>query len=202
MPGPQRISWSDLAKFGLPQNVTAVVNLAGQNVLDVTKRWTPGFKQNVWASRINTTSSLAQAIIKAEQKPTVFVTISGVESVVIMKCVGIYKPSPDREYTEDSLIPEFDFLSKLCHEWERAARLPQNLGVRQVVIRSGVVLGKNGGMVKQLYIPFYLGLGGPVGSGKQHMPWIHIDDLTNLLLFAIEKKDVEGVLNGVAPEVT
>nr|CAD7609447.1 unnamed protein product [Timema genevievae] len=192
MPGPQRISWSDLAKFGLPQNVTAVVNLAGQNVLDVTKRWTPGFKQNVWASRINTTSSLAQAIIKAEQKPTVFVTISG---------VGIYKPSPDREYTEDSLIPEFDFLSKLCHEWERAARLPQNLGVRQVVIRSGVVLGKNGGMVKQLYIPFYLGLGGPVGSGKQHMPWIHIDDLTNLLLFAIEKKDVEGVLNGVAPEI-
>nr|CAD7415382.1 unnamed protein product [Timema poppensis] len=78
MPGPQRISWSDLAKSGLPQNVTAVVNLAGQNVLDVTKRWTPGFKQNVWASRVNTTSSLAQAIIKAEEKPAVFVTISGV----------------------------------------------------------------------------------------------------------------------------
>nr|CAD7434542.1 unnamed protein product [Timema monikensis] len=201
MPGPQRISWSDLAKFGLPQNVTAVVNLAGQNVLDVTKRWTPGFKQNVWASRINTTSSLAQAINKAENKPMVFVTISGVESVAILECVGIYKPSPDIEYTEDSLVQEFDFLSKLCHEWEGAARLPQNLGVRQVVIRSGVVLGKNGGMVKQLYIPFYLGLGGPVGSGKQYMPWIHIDDLTNLLLFAIQKKDVKGVLNGVAPEI-
>lgn len=63
------------------------------------------------------------------------------------------------------------------------------------------MLGKQGGMIKQLYIPFYLGLGGPIGSGTQYLPWIHIDDITNMFLFAIEDKEVTGVLNGVAPEV-
>ncbi|XP_049861046.1 epimerase family protein SDR39U1 isoform X2 [Schistocerca gregaria] len=192
MPGPQRMSWGDLEKSGLPDNTTAVVNLAGQNVLDPTRRWTPGFKQNVWSSRVNTTQSLAHSITKSANKPKVFVTISG---------VGIYKPSPSEEYDEESSVKSFDFLSELCHEWEAAAKLPADSGVRQTIVRSGVVLGRNGGMIKQLYLPFYLGLGGPVGSGSQFMPWIHIHDLTNLLLYAIENPQVTGVLNGVAPQV-
>jgi len=70
-----------------------------------------------------------------------------------------------------------------------------------VIIRSGIVLGKNGGLIKQIYLPFYLGLGGPIGTGKQYMPWIHIDDLVNMFLFALQVDKVNGILNGVAPQV-
>lgn len=192
MPGLQRISWNDIQGKGLPDKTIAVVNLAGQNVMDVSRRWTSGFKQNVYNSRVNTTKLLANKINEAKQKPAVFVTISG---------VGIYKPDPTREYTEDSQCETFDFFSKLCKNWENAAVLnihTQKL-CRTVTIRSGVVLGKNGGMIKQLYLPFFLGLGGPVGSGTQFMPWIHIDDLSNLIIFSIENSNVTGILNGVAP---
>ncbi|KAJ8924563.1 hypothetical protein NQ315_000712 [Exocentrus adspersus] len=192
MPGPQRISWSDLHAKGLPKDTTAVVNLAGQNVMDFKRRWTPGFKQNVFNSRINTTICLAKVIEEAEKKPSVFVSMSG---------VGAYKPDSQKEYTEDSECEEFDFFSGLCKNWEQANNLsPKTQSCcRTVVIRSGVVLGREGGMIKQLYLPFYLGLGGPVGSGSQYMPWIHIDDLTSLIVYAIENKEVKGVLNGVAP---
>ncbi|CAH0546419.1 unnamed protein product [Brassicogethes aeneus] len=189
MPGASRISWTDLQTKGLPESTTAVINLAGQNVMDFTQRWTTGFKQNVFNSRVKTTASLAEAIAKAPKRPKVFVAISG---------VGAYKPN-DKEYTESSILENFDFFSKLCIEWEKAACLPKEVtDCRQVIIRSGVVLGRDGGMIKQLYLPFFLGLGGPVGSGMQYMPWIHIDDLTRLILFSIEN-NVEGVYNGVAP---
>ncbi|KAJ8943752.1 hypothetical protein NQ318_011963 [Aromia moschata] len=192
MPGPQRMSWNDLHIKGLPKDTVAVVNLAGQNVMDFKRRWTPGFKQNVYNSRINTTSSLAKMINEAQNKPSVFVSMSG---------VGAYKPDKEQSYTEESKCEEFDFFSKLCKNWEKAATLnPESKErCRVVTIRSGVVLGKEGGMIKQLYLPFYLGLGGPVGNGSQYMPWIHIDDLTNLIVFSIENANVEGILNGVAP---
>ncbi|XP_044270343.1 epimerase family protein SDR39U1 [Tribolium madens] len=190
MPGPQRMTWNDLNRVGLPEGTTAVINLAGQNVLDMKQRWNAGFKQNVFNSRINTTLSLAKAISNAQNKPSVFVTISG---------VGIYKPDKVREYDETSVEPEFDFFSRLCHEWEKAAKLPAG-PTRQVTIRSGVVLGRNGGMIKQLYLPFFCGLGGPVMPGDQYLPWIHIDDLTGLILFALKNGKVDGTLNGVAPQ--
>lgn len=191
MPGPQRISWHDLTKDGLPSGTTAVVNLAGQNILDMKQRWNAGFKQNVWNSRVNTSEALAKAIENAIEKPNVFVSMSG---------VGIYEPSASLSYTEDSPIKEFDYLSKLCVNWEKAAKLPDYTDCRNVFIRSGVVLGRNGGMIQQLYLPFYLCLGGPIGSGDQFLPWIHVEDLTRLILFAIENDNVTGVLNGVAPQ--
>lgn len=191
MPGPQRLTWQDIKTFGIPNNTVALVNVAGQNVLDPTRRWTPGFKQNVWNSRVKTTETLSKEIMKAYEKPLVFVTISG---------VGVYKPSQDAIYCESSIEKEFDFLSKLCIEWEKAAKLPLEVNCRQVTIRSGVVLGRKGGMVQQIYLPFCLGLGGPMGSGNQYLPWIHIEDLTRLILFAIETEHVTGILNGVAPQ--
>lgn len=90
---------------------------------------------------------------------------------------------------------------ELCHKWEAAAQLPQDSDIRQVTIRSGVVLGKNGGMIKQIYLPFFFGLGGPIGSGNQCMPWIHIKDLVDMFVFSLTNKNVRGVLNGVAPQV-
>ncbi|CAK9827857.1 Epimerase family protein SDR39U1 [Anthophora retusa] len=135
MPGPNRMSWHDLECYGLPENTTAVINVAGQNILDPTQRWSEGFKQNVINSRVKTTKSLANAILNS--KAEVFVAISG---------VSYYKPN-DTEYTEESQCTKYDFLSELCHEWEGAAQLPKDSNIRQVTIRSGVVLGKNGDLV-------------------------------------------------------
>lgn len=166
--------------------------ILGQNVLNPTRRWTPGFKQNVWNSRINTTSSLVKAISRAQQKPEVFVNISGVSN---------YKPDLKRVYTEDDVCATYDFMSKLCNEWEKAATISKEVGVRNVKIRTGVVLGREGGMIASLILPFWFGVGGPVASGLQPIPWIHVDDLCNLIKFSIEKPKVEGVLNGVAPHI-
>lgn len=191
MPGPENMVWDELELRGLPPT-TAVVSLAGQNILDPKRRWTAGFKQNVWNSRVGTTRSLAKAIIKAPEKPKVFVSISG---------VGIYPPSSSAEYTENTPTKAFDYLSELAIAWEDAARLPPEASVRQVTIRSGVVLGRNGGMVQQLYLPFFFGVGGPIASGTQYLPWIYIDDIAKMIQFAIENEKVSGVLNGVAPQV-
>ena len=192
MPGPFNIGWEELQHTGLPASTVAVVSLAGQNILDPKRRWTPGFKQNVWNSRINTTRCLAQAIINAEEKPKVFVSISG---------VGIYPTSATAEYTEDTPVKQTDYLSELAIAWEKAAELPPNQDVRQVIIRSGVVLGRWGGMIQQLYWPFFMGAGGPVGTGDQFMPWIYVDDMASLIKFSIENDKVTGILNGVHPQI-
>ncbi|XP_012286099.1 epimerase family protein SDR39U1 [Orussus abietinus] len=183
------ISWEDVKRSGLPADISGVINVAGQNVLDPLKRWSPKFKEEVWDSRVQTTKILASAIVKTNAE--VFTTISG---------VAYYKPS-DKIYTENTKCEKYDFLSELCHEWEAAAKLPINCNIRQVVIRSGVVLGRTGGMIKQIFYPFYLGMGGPIGSGEQYMPWIHINDLCNLFIHVLIRSNVSGVLNGVAPQI-
>lgn len=191
-PGLWRTTWSEINNTGLPESTTAVVNLAGQNLLDPLRRWTEGFKQNVWASRVNTTRYLAQAIESAKVKPKVFVTTSG---------VGFYPPGKEEVFDENGPGGDFDFLSKLCADWEAAANLSPDSGVRTVKIRTGVVLGRQGGMVQQLYFPFFCGVGGPVGHGNQPMPWIHINDIVGLFIHAIESESISGVMNGVAPQI-
>ncbi|XP_021703502.1 epimerase family protein SDR39U1 isoform X2 [Aedes aegypti] len=191
MPAVKHMTWHDLEKDGLPTGTSAVVNLAGQNVLDPTRRWTPGLKQNVWNSRINTTAACARAIEKATIKPKVFVSICGVSH---------YAPGPQLN-TEESKTTEFDFMSRLCIEWEKAANLSDNSICRVVKIRSGVVIGREGGMIQSLILPFWLGFGGPIGDGSHDLPWIHVQDICNMIKFAIEKPEVNGILNGVAPEL-
>ncbi|XP_043482997.1 epimerase family protein SDR39U1 isoform X1 [Leptopilina heterotoma] len=189
MPGPCRISWHDLEKKGLPEDVSDVINVAGQNILDVTRRWTPGYKQNICNSRIETTKALAKAVSSTDAKS--FVTISGVA----------YYPTDGKEYTEEDKCEPYDFLSKLCHDWEAAAKLPDDCKIRQVTIRSGVVLGRTGGMIQQIFPPFFMGAGGIMGTGKQYMPWIHIRDLVRLFQHAMCNENLHGVLNGVAPQI-
>lgn len=189
MPGPNNMSWNDLERYGLPNDTSAVINVAGQNVLDPLQGWSKGFQQNVRNSRIQTTKSLAEAVVAT--KAVCFATISG---------VAYYKPN-NVEYTEDSKCEPYDFLSELCHDWEAAAKLPENSPVRQVTIRSGVVIGPKGGIILTLYVPFWLCVGSRISSGKQYMPWIHAIDLANLFMFALENYNVRGILNGVAPQV-
>lgn len=190
MPAANNISWTTIESSGVPPNTTAVVNLAGQQFMDFTKSWTPGFKQNVRNSRVYTTKALSGAINKSQDKPKVFVLITG---------VGAYEPSECNKYDESSPTTGNDFFSRLLLEWEKAAKVDPL--VRLVIIRSGVVLGREGGMIKNMILPFYFGLGGPISSGKQFLPWIHIDDLTRLIHFAIENQEVKGILNGVAPQI-
>ncbi|GFY51191.1 hypothetical protein TNIN_406901 [Trichonephila inaurata madagascariensis] len=155
--------------------------------------WTPGFQQNVYASRINTTQMLVNEIQKMNEPPKVFGVISG---------VGYYKPSETETYTEESVGGgNHDFFTKLAADWEEASTLPPTSRVRRFIVRSGVVIGRSGGMINQLYLPFYFGLGGPIGSGNQPMPWIHIEDIAGIFVHGIQSENVHGVLNGVSPQI-
>lgn len=196
-PGEARISYNDLKSLGLPKNTTAVVNLAGQNVLDLFNRWTETFKSKVYNSRIDSAKALKEAIVKcdANDRPKVFVQITG---------IGYFPPREDDfVYNEDTKVEESkrDYFSKLVVDWEEAATLPSDLGVRNVFVRPGVVLGRTGGMIQQLFFPFFFGLGGRMGSGTQPMAWIHVKDVCGIIIHAIENDKVNGVLNGVAPQL-
>lgn len=198
-PGPKEaswntVTWNDITKCGIPEDVTAVVNVAGENILNPLKRWNKEFKDEVVKSRTATTKTLANAIISSKKPPKLFATVSG---------VAAYKPSPKAEYTEYSEVKPYDFLSQLVQDWEKAAELPRSLNVRQVIVRSGVVLGRDGGMIKELYYPFYFGLGGTFGfGGSQWLPWIHVQDLCGIFMHAIKNDNVSGILNGTAESAT
>jgi len=182
-------TWADIEEDGLPSGTVAVVNTAGQNVLDPLRRWTPGFRKDVYSSRINTNHLLAQAIIKSKVKPKAFVHMSG---------VGFYPPGPGVQ-DEGSEGGNHDFLARLVTDWEKAAQLPPEIPTRVVSLRSGVVLGRHGGLVQQTIYPFALGLGGRMGSGSQIMPWIHVKDLSSLIAHCVFSES-SGVYNAVAPQ--
>lgn len=188
---PGKITWSEIAKLPLPE-CEAVVNLAGENILNPLKRWNEGFLQTLRDSRIETTKTLAKKISEASNPPKVFVSSSA---------VGYYPPSDTAEYTEDSPRSSADALTTLCADWEKSAKLPDGCKTRLVTLRIGVVLGRGGGVIQQTIWPFWFGLGGVLGSGKQYFPWIHLDDMTGIIFHALENDHVTGVLNAVAPQV-
>lgn len=123
MPGFDRITWHELTEKGIPNGTVAAVNVAGQNVLDPSRRWTPGFQQNVWTSRINTTAAFVQAISNSKNKPDIFVNVSG---------VSLYPTNKEKVYTENDKGEDFDFMSKLCLHWEKAAEIAASESVRLV----------------------------------------------------------------------
>ena len=176
-------SWDDLAAAVAGSD--AVVHLAGAGVAD--KRWSAARKRELRESRIDTARRIVAAIQAASEKPAVFVSGSA---------VGIYGSRGDELLTEES-APGDDFLARLCVDWEAAA---QGAGVRTVILRTGVVLAREGGALAKLLLPFKLGAGGPIGRGRQQMAWIHRDDIVGLILHAIDTTGLEGALNGVAPE--
>lgn len=143
-------------------------------------------------SRVDTTRRLANLINSSKTPPRVFLTISG---------VGVYPFDDDNVlYDEHSSCSTFDFFSHLVHLWEAASRVKPNK-CRVVNVRSGVVLGPDGGIIKQMYLPFLLGGGAKLASGKQLMPWIHVHDLAEIFVAAIHNDRFEGVINGVAPQL-
>lgn len=168
-----------------------VVNLAGENLFN--HRWNDKFRAILTESRIRATHNVVAALNskprRADGQPKTLVNGSA---------IGIYGPHADEELTEESPAAS-DFLAKLCVDWEAEARKVEASGVRLTLVRIGLVLDKQGGALGQLVTPFRMGLGGPVGNGKQWMAWIHHEDMTGLLLTAVENTAVVGPINGTAP---
>lgn len=164
----------------------AIVNLAGE---PVSQRWTPEARRRIRGSRVEGTRRLVEALSTLQRRPSVLVCASA---------IGIYGSRGDEILTESS-TPGEGFLSGLCIDWEKSARLAEALGLRVVMLRTGVVLGTEGGALEKILPAFRWGLGGRLGSGEQWMSWIHIDDLVSLILFALEKAELRGPVNATAP---
>lgn len=167
--------------------VDGVVHLAGETI---GQRWSDEVKERIRASRETGTRNMVHGMETAAKRPSVLISSSA---------VGYYG---DRE---ESIIDESapagdDFLARLCVRWEEAARDAERAGIRVVIFRQGHVLDRRGGLLGRMLLPFRLGVGGPIGSGSQYMPWIHIDDLVGLYLWALDDELVRGTFNAAAPE--
>ncbi len=169
------------------EGVDAVLHLAGESVAE--GRWTAAQKARIRDSRVVGTRHLVQGIAAAARKPAVLVSASA---------VGYYGDRGDEELVE-SAAPADDFLGRVCVEWEREALAAEGAGVRVVTARTGIVLGAGGGALGKMLTPFRLGLGGPLGSGRQWMPWIHVADLARMYVHAAEHASIRGPMNAVAP---
>jgi uncharacterized protein (TIGR01777 family) len=178
--------WSDESLARGVRESDAVIHLAGENLF--AKRWSVAQKEKLGSSRTLPTKRLAALV--AERKPSCFISASA---------VGYYGPNSEAHLDEGSPHGN-DFLAGLCMDWEGATLAARSAGVRTALIRTGVVLGRGGGALSKMLPPFKLGLGGPLGSGKQWVSWIHIDDLVSLFLFILENPKAEGAFNGTAPQ--
>ncbi len=165
----------------------AIINLAGENI--GSGRWTDEHKRRILESRLNVGRALVQAVEVATHKPRVIIQASG---------VGYYGSSGDEEITEE-VPPGHDFLAQVAVEWEASTAPLETLGVRQVVIRTGVVLSTAGGALPRMLLPFRLFAGGRLGSGRQWFPWIHIADEVGAIRFLIENETASGPFNLTAP---
>lgn len=170
----------------------AVVNLAGENLF--AQRWNEAFKQRLRDSRLRSTETIVGALARRPR------TAAGAAKVLVNgSAVGYYGPHGDEELTEES-PPGDDFLARLCVEWEQAARQAEGHGVRVALVRTGVVFDPDGGPLAAMLRPFRMGAGGPVGSGKQWLSWIHHQDIVGILLLALDSAGAAGPVNGTAPQ--
>jgi uncharacterized protein (TIGR01777 family) len=166
----------------------AVINLAGEPIAG--KRWTSSQKKELIQSRLLTTKLLVDAMAAASKKPEVFLNASA---------IGYYG-ARDVTALDEASAPGTGFLPDLCREWERQAQKALGYGIRTVLLRTGIVLSVKGGALAKMLPPFRLGLGGPLGHGRQFMSWIHIEDEVDAIVYAMETPQVVGPVNLTAPE--
>jgi uncharacterized protein (TIGR01777 family) len=189
LPPGVRLSVWDAAKSEAPadglRDADAVIHLAGA---PVAQRWNAQVKQDIRDSRVAGTRNLVQALSKLSRKPPVLICSSA---------TGYYGSRGD-EILAESSAPGKDFIADVCVEWEKEAQAAEAFGVRVVRVRTGIALDARGGALQKMLPPFKMGVGGKLGSGKQWMGWIHLDDLAGLIQFALANP-VSGAVNGVAP---
>lgn len=173
----KEIGWADV-----------VINLAGVSIND--GRWTENHQRQIYQSRMTATDELVRMVEAFSEKPSVFINASA---------IGIYPPSLDTVYTEKSTEVADDFLGQTVHDWERKAVAIKEKGIRTVLMRFGVVLGNEGGALPLMALPYRLFMGGTVGSGEQWVSWVHITDVVQSIVFAIENNCLNGPVNVTAP---
>lgn len=189
-PGVQVVAWDGRSAQGwgqLADGAWAIINLAGENLS--AGRWTAARKAAIIESRQQAAQAVIEAISQAAVKPKVLVQASA---------VGYYGPHGDEKINENEK-PGSTFDATTCVAWEKATDAVEALGVRRVIIRTGVVIEKGGGALARMALPFKLFIGGPVGSGKQYFPWIHLTDEINAIQFLLENTQQKGVFNLSAP---
>ena len=171
------------------EGVDGVVNLVGERI---DQRWTEESKQRIIDSRRQATHNLAQGIeaLEESQRPKVLVSQSA---------IGYYGDRGDEQLDEGS-APGSGFVSEVPQAWEQAAHELDSSGVRVVVVRTGLVLTRKGGLLKEMLTPFRLGVGGPLAGGKMYFSWIHLEDEVGILLWALDDERVTGTVNATAPE--
>lgn len=165
----------------------AVIHLAGANLFN--KRWNKKYKKIIWKSRILSCNNIVEAIKTISNKPEVLVCASG---------SNYYGEKNDEILTEES-PPGNDFLAQLCIAWENEAAKVEELGIRRISMRTGAVLSTKGGALKEFLMPLKFFVGGPIGTGSQWFPWIHIEDTVNAYIFALENQNLTGAVNLSSP---
>ncbi|WP_372645100.1 TIGR01777 family oxidoreductase [Ancylomarina sp.] len=166
-----------------------IIHLAGANIAE--KKWTPLRKQFILDSRVQSAKLIFNEVRKQKKELKAFISASA---------IGYYGAiTSDKVFTEEDTFAD-DFLGRTCKKWEQAAEQFQTLNIRTTILRTGLVLDKQGGALSKMSIPIKLGLGSSIGNGKQYLPWIHIDDLCGLYIKAIEDNQMKGVFNAVAPD--
>jgi uncharacterized protein (TIGR01777 family) len=186
----QAVAWDPVGEAAPVEALTgrvAVFHLAGE---PVAQRWSAAAKQAIRESRVTGTRNLLEGISAAASRPAVLISSSA---------IGYYGRHGEEPIDEDA-PPGADFLAQICVEWEAQAALAAGLGVRVVMVRTGVVLDAGGGALAKMLPPFRLGVGGPVAGGRQYVSWIHTDDLVGLALAAMDGEDWSGPINATAPQ--
>ena len=168
-------------------DIDIIINLAGESIFG--QRWSDEVKNRIYESRINITRSLVDAMKTAEDRPELFISASA---------VGIYGDSGDTLLDEESSFGS-DFLATVCEDWEKESKKAEPLGVRVANPRIGIVLEKGGGVLEQMSTPFKLFVGGPIGPGDQYVPWVHMKDLCNAILFPMKNQNFSGPYNACSP---
>lgn len=181
--GESAAGWSDFA-----EGAAAIINLAGESI--GSGRWTEDKKRRILQSRMNAGKAVTEAIKTLKRKPEVLIQASA---------IGIYG-NRGNEILDESYGPGEEFLTEVVQKWEESTREIEASGVRRIAIRTGVVLGSTGGVLSRLLLPYRFFVGGPIGSGKQWMSWIHIEDEIGSILFLLGRKDLNGAFNLTAPQ--
>jgi hypothetical protein len=171
------------------KNIDFIIHLAGEGIAD--KRWTSNRKKLLIKSRVASANLLFKKVKELNPNLKGFISASG---------IGYYGAITSEEIFDENSASGNDFLSTICVQWEEASLQFNLLNIRTVLLRTGVVLTKKGGALEKIIMPIKFGLGAALGSGEQYMPWIHIDDLCEMYLQAIENTKLKGIYNAVAPE--
>ena len=185
--GARALAWDDAAWPRALADSDAVINLAGEPI--AAARWSRVLRQRIRDSRVQTTRRLVEAMAQSARRPRVLVSGSA---------IGYYGPRGD-EVLDETAASGQGFLAETCQAWETEARRAEPLGVRVVRARIGLVIGPGGGVLAKMAPPFRMGLGGPLGDGRQWCSWVHRDDVIGLLLWSLTRDDVAGPLNLTAP---